>query len=82
MLSGKTSSAGRAMPDGRIPTHGGWNRIELVANHLPAEVKRLRAEAVRFVNDGVSGPAGSQILLEGPSGNLVELLQPAAKSSA
>ena len=77
LLSGSTSSAGRAMPDGRRPEPGGWNRIELVVGDLPAEVKRLRAEGLRFRNDIVKGPGGSQILLEDPSGNLVELFQPA-----
>src|SRR6266705_1152846 len=71
LLSGRTSSAGRPMPDGRQPEPGGWNRIELMVDDLEAEVERLRAEGVRFSNDIVRGPGGSQILAEDPSGNLV-----------
>ena len=66
------------MPDGRKPEPGGWNRIELVVQDLPAEVERLRARGVKFRNQIVTGPGGSQILLEDPSGNVVELFQPAA----
>jgi catechol 2,3-dioxygenase-like lactoylglutathione lyase family enzyme len=76
LLSGPTSSAGRAMPDGNRPRPGGWNRIHLVVDDLAAEVSRLRAAGVRFRNDIVTGPGGSQILLIDPSGNLVELFQP------
>jgi catechol 2,3-dioxygenase-like lactoylglutathione lyase family enzyme len=77
-LSGATSSAGRPMPDGRRPEPGGWNRFQLVFDDLEGEVARLRAEGVRFRNDVVKGPGGSQILAEDPSGNIVELFQPAA----
>jgi catechol 2,3-dioxygenase-like lactoylglutathione lyase family enzyme len=77
LLSGSTSSAGRAMPDGRKPGPGGWNRVQLVAADLPAEVARLRAAGLAFRNEIVIGPGGSQILLEDPSGNVVELFQPA-----
>jgi len=77
LLSGPTSSAGRAMPDGEHPRPGGWNRIHLIVDDLPAEVARLRAEGVQFRNDIVRGPGGAQILLIDPSGNLVELFQPA-----
>jgi catechol 2,3-dioxygenase-like lactoylglutathione lyase family enzyme len=79
LLSGPTSSAGRAMPDGDRPRPGGWNRIHLVVDNLPAEVARLRAAGVQFRNDIVTGPGGSQILLIDPSGNLVELFQPAPR---
>ena len=79
LLSGKTSSAGRPMPDGRQPVPGGWNRIHLVVDDLASEVEKLRAAGVRFRNDIVTGPGGSQILLEDPSGNLVELFQPARR---
>ena len=77
LLSGSTSSAGRPMPDGERPVPGGWNRIHLIVADLPAEVARLRAAGVRFRNDIVTGPGGSQVLLVDPSGNLVELFQPA-----
>jgi catechol 2,3-dioxygenase-like lactoylglutathione lyase family enzyme len=79
LLSGPTSSAGRAMPDGDRPRPGGWNRIHLIVDDLPAEVARLRAAGVRFRNDVVTGPGGSQILLIDPSGNLIELFQPARR---
>jgi catechol 2,3-dioxygenase-like lactoylglutathione lyase family enzyme len=77
LLSGPSSSAGRPMPDGRKPGPGGWNRIEFVVDDIAAEVERLRAEGVRFRNDIVTGPGGKQILLEDPSGNPIELFQPA-----
>jgi catechol 2,3-dioxygenase-like lactoylglutathione lyase family enzyme len=79
LLSGPTSSAGRPMPDGEKPRPGGWNRIHLIVDDLPAEVARLRAANVQFRNDIVTGPGGSQILLVDPSGNFVELFQPARK---
>ncbi|WP_027997754.1 VOC family protein [Sinorhizobium arboris] len=79
LLSGPLSSAGRPMPDGECPAPGGWNRIHLVVDDLAAEVERLRAAGVRFRNDVVTGPGGSQILLIDPSGNVVELFQPAAR---
>ena len=79
LLSGPTSSAGRPMPDGERPRPGGWNRIHLVVDDLPAEVARLRAAGVRFRNDIVTGPGGSQILLTDPSGNPIELFQPARR---
>jgi catechol 2,3-dioxygenase-like lactoylglutathione lyase family enzyme len=76
LLSGPTSSAGRPMSDGEQPRAGGWNRIHLVVDDLPAEVTRLRSAGVSFRNEMVTGPGGSQILLVDPSGNLVELFQP------
>jgi catechol 2,3-dioxygenase-like lactoylglutathione lyase family enzyme len=76
LLSGPTSSAGRPMPDGAKPGAGGWNRIHLIVDDLAAEVARLRAAGVQFRNDIVTGPGGSQILLQDPSRNLVELFQP------
>jgi catechol 2,3-dioxygenase-like lactoylglutathione lyase family enzyme len=79
LLSGPKSSAGRPMPDGRNPGPGGWNRIEFVVDDIAAEVERLRAEGVHFRNDIVTGPGGKQILLEDPSGNPIELFQPAGR---
>jgi catechol 2,3-dioxygenase-like lactoylglutathione lyase family enzyme len=77
LLSGPQSSAGRPMPDGRKPGPGGWNRIHLIVDDIAAEVDRLRAAGVPFRNDIVTGPGGQQILLEDPSGNVIELYQPA-----
>ncbi|MBI5941082.1 MAG: VOC family protein [Caulobacterales bacterium] len=79
LLSGAKSSAGRPMPDGRQPEAGGWNRFQIITNDIAAEVDRLRGEGVSFRNDILSGPGGSQILAEDPSGNLVELFQPAGR---
>jgi len=76
LLSGPASSAGRPMPDGRRPIPGGWNRIHLVVDDLAVEVARLRSAGVRFRNDIVTGPGGSQILLDDPSGNPIELFVP------
>jgi len=77
LLSGPTSSAGRAMDDGEVPHAGGWNRIHLITDDLDADVTRLLAAGVPFRNDVVRGPGGAQILAVDPSGNLVELFQPA-----
>jgi catechol 2,3-dioxygenase-like lactoylglutathione lyase family enzyme len=77
LLSGPTSSAGLPMPDGRTPGPGGGNRIHLIVDDIASEVERLRAAGLKFRNDIVSGPGGQQILLEDPSGNPIELFQPA-----
>jgi catechol 2,3-dioxygenase-like lactoylglutathione lyase family enzyme len=78
LLSARTSSAGRPMPDGRQPEPGGWNRIHLIVDDIEAEVARLRAAGVPFRNDIVKGPGGAQVLIDDPSGNPIELFQPAA----
>ena len=77
LLSGPQSSAGRAMPDGRQPGPGGWNRIHFIVDDIETEVARLRAAGVRFRSDIISGPGGKQIVLDDPSGNPIELFQPA-----
>jgi catechol 2,3-dioxygenase-like lactoylglutathione lyase family enzyme len=77
LLSGPASSAGRPMPDGRVPEPGGWNRIHFVVDDIDAEVARLRAAGVPFRNEIVTGPGGRQILVEDPAGNPVEIFQPA-----
>jgi len=79
LLAGPASSAGRPMPDGRKPGPGGWNRIHFVVDDIESEVARLRNAGATFRNDIVTGPGGQQILLEDPSGNVVELFQPAAR---
>jgi catechol 2,3-dioxygenase-like lactoylglutathione lyase family enzyme len=78
LLAGPKSSAGRPMPDGRKPGPGGWNRIHFVVDDINAEVERLRSAGLHFRNEIVSGPGGQQILLDDPSGNPIEIFQPAA----
>lgn len=80
LLSGPTSSAGRTLPDGRQPVAGGWNRLHFVVDDIHAEVARLRSAGVPFRSDVISGPGGSQIVLDDPSGNPIELFQPAARA--
>jgi catechol 2,3-dioxygenase-like lactoylglutathione lyase family enzyme len=80
LLSGPHSSAGRAMTDGERPVPGGWNRIHLIVDDLDSEVARLTAEGVPFRNEIVKGPGGAQVLAVDPSGNLIELFQPAVVS--
>lgn len=74
-LAGPPSSAGRAMPDGRVPEPGGWNRFVLEVDDIDAAVAKLKAAGAGFRNAVVKGPGGSQILVEDPSGNPVELFQ-------
>jgi catechol 2,3-dioxygenase-like lactoylglutathione lyase family enzyme len=68
--------AGEAMPDGRLPEPGGWNRIQLEVDDLASEVEALRKAGAEFRNEIVAGRGGKQILVEDPSGNPVELFQP------
>jgi len=82
LLSGPTSSAGRPMPDGREPGPGGWNRIHFIVDDIGAEVERLRAAGLGFRNDIVTGPGGKQILVDDPSGNPIELFQPAGQGGS
>jgi catechol 2,3-dioxygenase-like lactoylglutathione lyase family enzyme len=70
--------AAQAMPDGRRPEPGGWNRIQLVVEDLAAEVERLSAAGAVFRNEIVEGRGGRQILLEDPAGNPFELFEPPA----
>ena len=79
LLAGPISSAGRPMPDGTKPEPGGWNRIHFLVDDIDEEVAQLRDAGARFRNDIVEGPGGKQILLQDPSGNVVELFQPAAR---
>jgi catechol 2,3-dioxygenase-like lactoylglutathione lyase family enzyme len=69
--------AGQPMPDGRLPRAGGWNRIQIEVSDLERRVDSLRAAGASFRNEVVTGRGGSQILLEDPSGNPIELFQPA-----
>ena len=68
--------AGQAMPDGRKPEPGGWNRIQLEVHDLAGDVERIRDGGARFRNEIVGGRGGKQILLEDPSGNPIELFEP------
>lgn len=71
-----TGGASQAMPDGRRPEPGGWNRIQLRVQDLADQVARLKSSGAHFRNEIVQGNGGKQILLEDPSGNLVELFEP------
>ncbi|HZD24175.1 MAG TPA: VOC family protein [Acidimicrobiia bacterium] len=79
LISGPTSSAGRPMSDGAKPGPGGWNRIHFVVDDIDAEIARLREAGASFRNEAVTGPGGTQILVEDPSGNLVEIFEPARR---
>jgi catechol 2,3-dioxygenase-like lactoylglutathione lyase family enzyme len=82
LLSGPMSSGARALPDGRQPVAGGWNRIHLIVEDINAEVQRLTAAGITFRSEVISGPGGSQVLLDDPSGNPIELFQPAARPTS
>jgi catechol 2,3-dioxygenase-like lactoylglutathione lyase family enzyme len=73
---GGGGGAGQAMPDGRVPEPGGWNRIQIEVADLAGTIERLKRSDARFRNELVVGRGGKQILLEDPSGNLVELFEP------
>lgn len=68
--------AGQTMPDGRKPSPGGWNRIQLEVRDLTTTVDTLRKGGVHFRNDIVIGNGGKQILLDDPAGNCIELFEP------
>lgn len=74
-LSGPASSAARALSDGSVPEPGGWNRLVIEVPDIKAIMDRLRKAAVRFRSEPVQGPGGTQVLVEDPSGNLVELFE-------
>ncbi len=81
LLNASTGPGGAAqpMPDGRRPEPGGWNRIQIQVNDLAGEVEKLRKAGAHFRNEIVVGFGGSQILLEDPSGNPIELFEPPKK---
>lgn len=68
--------ASQPMPDGKWPAPGGWNRLVITTSDIQGDIDRLRTEGVRFRNDVIIGLGGNQILLDDPSGNLIELFQP------
>jgi catechol 2,3-dioxygenase-like lactoylglutathione lyase family enzyme len=69
--------AGHAMPDGQLPSPGGWNRVQLEVDDITATVEKLKDAGCRFRNEIVTGRGGKQVLVEDPSGNLIELFEPA-----
>ena len=77
-VSGPQSSGARPMPDGRQPEPGGWNRLVIEVDDLEAMVSELKQAGLHFRNEIVTGPGGSQILLEDTAGNPVELFEPRA----
>jgi len=79
ILSGPGASGSRAMPDGREQGPGGWNRVILRVNDLPARVAELRESGARFRNQMEVGPGGRQIQVEDPDGNPIELFEPAGR---
>lgn len=76
-LSGPQSSAARSMPDGRIPQSGGWNRFVIEVDDIETLVAAMKKEGISFRNEIITGPGGKQILAEDPSGNPIEIFQPA-----
>jgi catechol 2,3-dioxygenase-like lactoylglutathione lyase family enzyme len=76
-VPGGGPGGGQAMPDGTMPRPGGWNRFSVEVPDLATTVTRLRREGVRFRNNLVTGVGGKQIIAEDPSGNPVELFEPA-----
>ena len=76
-VSGPASSAARAMPDGRRPEPGGWNRFVLTVDDIQEAIDGLRAAGVSTRSDVVRGPGGAQCVIDDPDGNPVELFQPA-----
>ncbi len=81
ILSSPGTSGARPMPDGRQQEPGGWNRIVLYVDDLQSEIERLKQQGVRFRNQVEAGPGGSQILIEDPDGNPIELHQPPQEST-
>lgn len=76
-LAGPPASASQPMPDGATPVPGGWNRLVITVDDINETVDRLRSSGATFRNDVFTGPGGSQILCEDPSGNPIEIFQPA-----
>ena len=75
-LAGPPASASKPMPDGTVPEPGGWNRIVVQVEDIEAFVKRLREIGCRFRNEPFSGPGGTQVLIEDPDGNPIEIFEP------
>ncbi|MCW5713016.1 MAG: VOC family protein [Bauldia sp.] len=78
LLSGPKSAGGKPLPDGTAQAPGGWNRVMLTVTDIASEIVRLKAAGVPFRGEPVTGPAGTLAILDDPSGNPIELWQPAA----
>ena len=79
ILSGPGASGSRKLPDGRQQEPGGWNRVILQVEDLPARIETLKKAGLHFRNEMETGPGGKQIQLEDPDGNPIELFEPAAR---
>ena len=79
ILSGPGASGSRQMPDGQEQQPGGWNRVILQVDDLPARIETLKKAGLHFRNEMQSGPGGKQIQLEDPDGNPIELFEPAQR---
>ena len=77
ILSGPGASGSRPMPDGRQQEPGGWNRVLLQVQDLPALIADLKETGMHFRNEMEVGPGGKQIQIEDPDGNPIELFEPA-----
>ena len=76
-LSGPQTSAARPMPDGRKPEPGGWNRLVIEVENIESLVDSMKSAGISFRNEIISGPGGKQIVAEDPSGNPIEIFEPA-----
>ena len=79
LLSGPGASGSRPMPDGQLQASGGWNRIVLRVSDLPSLIVTLKSAGLRFRNEMEKGPGGSQVQIEDPDGNPIELFEPAPR---
>ncbi len=77
LLSGPQASGSRPMPNGQRQEPGGWNRVVLRVNDLPALIEALKPADLHFRNQMETGPGGKQIQVEDPDGNPIELFEPA-----
>ena len=77
LVSGPKASASMPMPDGTKPSPGGWNRFQMSVDDIESFVSKLKEKGIQFKNEIIEGPGGKQILCIDPSGNVIELFQPA-----
>jgi glyoxylase I family protein len=80
MLSGSGASDSRPIPDGRAQEPGGWSRVVLQVADLPSRIETLKKSGLHFRNQMETRPGGTQILLEDPDGNPIELFEPARQA--